>query len=591
MTDLTRSQLTTGIIPSQSAEILPYGVFDGSHIPNCSEGDQHTYPEESGKYDLDTVSVFVAKLYQLLDGDEYKEYLTWNDSGDVFVICNMDEFAANVLPKFFKHCKFTSFVRQLNIYGFYRVSDARKSKHVRSKHACVFSHPQFRRGRQDLLPHIRRRVSKPTRRRPPRTNDADTSFGVTTGPKSSASKESSMTSSFNSENGKDKERAGEEGQMRERIKDLQEVTENLRKDLKQMNSIVSEKLLPEVKSLADGLHRHQQHLVALTQLVTGNFPEGTTILHEALRNLKHAHPVPSPTLHDTRGKRLRLDTTMATTPAIKSESPLQTNLSTAALSPQTIPYSIYTPLPESYKNDDLSNQNHNDPNLMSSNSPSLGNTGMENTNVGPPMAMESHAYNQMIGEYQQLSPQQPTAGTHASLGYSDSWAPTATTVMLSETYAMFPHQSSHSPVLYSPSQPSPVTATSTNQTTHSSTSPSLRSNHAQSQPHRSPVPSNSSPQLSSQSVHQQQPSPTPTIALSPTGFVDTSPRNEHLLGAQGKRGSISGHASPGHEDLHVGAPSPASPVSSPPEGMTYYQGPTIVPINMYNAHYSGYPSM
>jgi hypothetical protein len=326
-------------------------------------------------------------------------------------------------------------------------------------------------------------------------------------------------------------------------------------------------------------------------LVTGNFPEGTTILHEALRNLKHAHPVSSPTLHDTRGKRLRLDTTMATAPPIKSESPLQANISTATLSPQTLPYSIYTPMPESYKNDDLSNQNHNDPNLMSSNSPSLGNTGMENTNVGPPMAMESHAYNQMIGEYQQLSPQQPTAGTHASLGYSDSWAPTATTVMLSETYAMFPHQSSHSPVLYSPSQPSPVTATSTNQTTHSSTSPSLRSNHAQSQPHRSPVPSNSSPQLSSQSVHQQQPSPTPTIALSPTGFVDTSPRNEHLLGAQGKRESISGHASPGHEDLHVGAPSPASPVSSPPEGMTYYQGPTMVPINMYNAHYSGYPSM
>ena len=64
MTDLTRNQLTTGIIPSQSAEILSYGVFDGSHIPNCSDSDQHTYPEESGKYDLDTVSVFVAKLYQ-----------------------------------------------------------------------------------------------------------------------------------------------------------------------------------------------------------------------------------------------------------------------------------------------------------------------------------------------------------------------------------------------------------------------------------------------------------------------------------------------------------------------------------------------
>ncbi|CAG8452609.1 7678_t:CDS:2 [Acaulospora colombiana] len=85
----------TNIMPSQSNEMLSYEVFsDKSHIPNCLEGD-NIFQEEPGKYDLDTVSVFVAKLYQLLDGDEYKEYLTWNETGDVFVICNMDEFAQN----------------------------------------------------------------------------------------------------------------------------------------------------------------------------------------------------------------------------------------------------------------------------------------------------------------------------------------------------------------------------------------------------------------------------------------------------------------------------------------------------------------
>ncbi|UZO01111.1 uncharacterized protein OCT59_012216 [Rhizophagus irregularis] len=95
--------------------MLSYEVYnnDNSHV-TCSEGEP-LFQEETGKYDLDTVSVFVAKLYQLLDCDDYKEYLTWNETGDVFVICNMDEFAQNVLPKYFKHCKFTSFVRQLNV--------------------------------------------------------------------------------------------------------------------------------------------------------------------------------------------------------------------------------------------------------------------------------------------------------------------------------------------------------------------------------------------------------------------------------------------------------------------------------------------
>ncbi|CAG8542565.1 10748_t:CDS:2, partial [Gigaspora rosea] len=71
----------TNIMPSQSNEMLSYEVFteNPSHVTNCPEGEP-LFQEETGK---------------LLDGDEYKEYLTWNETGDVFVICNMDEFAQN----------------------------------------------------------------------------------------------------------------------------------------------------------------------------------------------------------------------------------------------------------------------------------------------------------------------------------------------------------------------------------------------------------------------------------------------------------------------------------------------------------------
>lgn len=56
---------------------------------------------------------------------------------------------------------------------------------------------------------------------------------------------------------------------RKRLSDLTIITENLRKDLKQMNNVVND-LLPEVRSLTEGLQKHQTHLMALTQLMTGS---------------------------------------------------------------------------------------------------------------------------------------------------------------------------------------------------------------------------------------------------------------------------------------------------------------------------------
>ncbi|CAG8677791.1 10738_t:CDS:2 [Rhizophagus irregularis] len=268
------------MMPSQSNDMLSYEVYnnDNSHV-TCSEGEP-LFQEETGKYDLDTVSVFVAKLYQLLDCDDYKEYLTWNETGDVFVICNMDEFAQNVLPKYFKH-----------------FSDARKSKHVRSKHACVFSHSQFRRGRQDLLPNIRRKVSKTVRRKPRNTDSSLSQSHVGDGPSSSQSiygsssliKTGNINKDLNRpsnslnvyQDSKDflltSDRSDNDAIMRERIADLTATTENLRKDLKQISSIVNDNLLPEVRSLAEGLHKHQEHLLALTQLVTCAFPDESSL--------------------------------------------------------------------------------------------------------------------------------------------------------------------------------------------------------------------------------------------------------------------------------------------------------------------------
>ncbi|KAJ3378110.1 stress-responsive transcription factor hsf1 [Lobulomyces angularis] len=106
-----------------------------------------------------TVTLFVSKLYGLLSNPEFSDFLEWNQDGDVFHIFNTDLFASNVLPKFFSTQNFASFQRQLNIYGFKVVANVKKSQHVKNREAGVFFHPKFLRGRKDLLPEIRRKVT------------------------------------------------------------------------------------------------------------------------------------------------------------------------------------------------------------------------------------------------------------------------------------------------------------------------------------------------------------------------------------------------------------------------------------------------
>ena len=65
-------------------------------------------------------SSFPHKLYELLSRED-AGVIGWNQNGKSFTIHDAPRFCNEVLPRYFRHCKLTSFQRQLNLYDFQRV--------------------------------------------------------------------------------------------------------------------------------------------------------------------------------------------------------------------------------------------------------------------------------------------------------------------------------------------------------------------------------------------------------------------------------------------------------------------------------------
>ncbi|XP_071293808.1 heat shock factor protein 2 isoform X6 [Agelaius tricolor] len=81
-------------------------------------------------------------------------------NGKSFLVLDEQRFAKEILPKYFKHNNMASFVRQLNMYGFRKVVHVDSGIVKQERDGPVeFRHAYFRQGREDLLEHIKRKVS------------------------------------------------------------------------------------------------------------------------------------------------------------------------------------------------------------------------------------------------------------------------------------------------------------------------------------------------------------------------------------------------------------------------------------------------
>ncbi|MQM18229.1 hypothetical protein Taro_051216 [Colocasia esculenta] len=119
-----------------------------NQLEEQAQGEQGGKPPAPGK----CLAPFLTKTYDLVDRSGSEHIVSWNEEGTAFVVWLPEDLSQHLLPKYFKHCNFSSFIRQLNTYGF------RKSAPDRWE----FRHEKFQKGQAHLLGEITRRKCEPS---------------------------------------------------------------------------------------------------------------------------------------------------------------------------------------------------------------------------------------------------------------------------------------------------------------------------------------------------------------------------------------------------------------------------------------------
>lgn len=112
---------------------------------------------------------FPRRLYNMLESESPREdidnrcggFISWSQTGKAFRIDDVTLFSTHILPKYFRTNKFSSFQRNLNLYGF--------SKVRRGPDADMYAHPSFQRGHPELLSELKKCKTAADRKRQAKT--------------------------------------------------------------------------------------------------------------------------------------------------------------------------------------------------------------------------------------------------------------------------------------------------------------------------------------------------------------------------------------------------------------------------------------
>ncbi|KAK1739218.1 heat shock factor family protein [Skeletonema marinoi] len=146
MTSKSRMDATTASSPSQTSANL------GDNRKKLPRRLKHVSPSEKEEQQLP----FPQKLYMMLESVDrlgLTHTASWLPGGRSFIVKDPIQFMDLTVPHFFKATKFRSFQRQLNLWGFHRISKGRENG---------WYHETFIRGCPEMLTSIYRTKIKGT---------------------------------------------------------------------------------------------------------------------------------------------------------------------------------------------------------------------------------------------------------------------------------------------------------------------------------------------------------------------------------------------------------------------------------------------